>query len=141
MKVNHSFLLVGTVLLSFSCSQVENFRSNDGFQPNRGYNYGSGQNSNPSSGKEEYKSVFRKSNLEALSIGRNRNEIQILMGEPEGKSLDGGNGYLWDYRRPVLDEATGEVFGWSLISFKFLKGLCAYVNIRLENLPPELKAN
>ena len=41
--------------------------------------------------------------------------------------------------RPVLDEATGEILGWSLISFKFLKGLCAYVNIRLENLPPELE--
>jgi hypothetical protein len=141
VKVNHSFLLVGTVLLSFSCSQVENFRSNGGFQSNRGYDYSNSQSSNSSPAKKEYKSVFRKSNLEALSIGRNRNEIQILMGEPEGKSLDGGNGYLWDYRRPVFDEATGEVFGWSLISFKFLKGLCAYVNIRLENLPPELKAN
>ena len=141
MKVNHSFLLVGTVLLSFSCSQVENFRSNDGFQSNRGYGYSNSQSSNSSPAKKEYKTVFRKSNLEALSIGRNRNEIQILMGEPEGKSLDGGNGYLWDYRRPVFDEATGEVFGWSLISFKFLKGLCAYVNIRLENLPPELEAN
>lgn len=141
MKVIHFFLLFVTVLLSFSCSQVENFRTNDGFQSNRAYDYSNSQNSNISSTEKEYKTVFRKSNLEALSIGRNRNEIQILMGEPEGKSLDGGNGYLWDYRRPVFDEATGEVFGWSLISFKFLKGLCAYVNIRLENLPPELKAN
>ena len=71
-------------------------------------------------------------------MGRNRIEIQELMGEPDGKSLDGGNGYLWDYRRPVFDETTDEVYGWSLISFKFLKGLCAYVNIRLEQLPPEL---
>ena len=45
------------------------------------------------------------------SIGRNRLEIQNLMGEFEGKSLDSGNGYLWDYRRPILDEATGEIFG------------------------------
>ena len=88
--------------------------------------------------KPEYKVVYRKSNLEALSIGRNRIEIQELMGEPDGKSLDGGNGYLWDYRRPVLDEATGEIYGWSLISFKFLKGVCAYVNIRLEQPPPEV---
>ena len=88
--------------------------------------------------KPEYKVVYRKSNLEALSLGRNRIEIQELMGEPDGKSLDGGNGYLWDYRRPVFDETTDEVYGWSLISFKFLKGLCAYVNIRLEQLPPEL---
>ena len=134
-------MLIGTILLFFACSQTENFRSNNGFDFNRGYDYRKSQNSNLSSDKIEYKTVFRKSNLEALSIGRNRVEIQGLMGEPEGKSLDGGNGYLWDYRRPVLDEATGEVFGWSLISFKFLKGLCAYVNIRLENLPPELEAN
>jgi hypothetical protein len=88
--------------------------------------------------KPEYKVVYRKSNLETLAIGRNRIEIQELMGEPEGKSLDGGNGYLWDYRRPVLDEVTGEIYGWSLVSFKFLKGLCAYVNITLANPPPEI---
>ena len=88
--------------------------------------------------KPEYKVVYRKSNLEALSLGRNRIEIQELMGEPDGKSLDGGNGDLWDYRRPVFDELSEETYGWSLISFKFLKGLCAYVNIRLEQLPPEI---
>lgn len=86
----------------------------------------------------EYKVVYRKSNLEALAIGRNRIEIEALMGEPEGKSLDGGNGYLWDYRRPVYDESTEVTYGWSLISFKFLKGLCAYVNINLEQPPPEM---
>jgi len=88
--------------------------------------------------KPTYKVVYRKSNLEALAIGRNRIEMQELMGEPEGKSLDGGNGYLWDYRRPVLDEVTGEIYGWSLVSFKFLKGLCAYVNISLANPPLEI---
>ena len=88
--------------------------------------------------KPTYDVVYRKSNLEALAIGRNRIEIEELMGEPEGKSLDGGNGYLWDYRRPVLDEVTGEIYGWSLVSFKFLKGLCAYVNISLANPPPEI---
>ena len=82
--------------------------------------------------------VYRKNNLEALSIGRNRIEIEEMMGPPEGRSLDGGNGYLWDYRRPVYDEASDTVYAWSLISFKFLKGLCAYVNIRLENPPVQL---
>jgi len=82
--------------------------------------------------------VYRKNNLETLSIGRNRIEIEQSMGPPEGRSLDGGNGYLWDYRRPVYDEASDTVYGWSLISFKFLKGLCAYVNIRLENPPAHL---
>ncbi len=82
--------------------------------------------------------VYRKNNLETLPIGRNRIEIQDMMGPPEGRSLDGGNGYLWDYRRPVYDEASDTVYAWSLISFKFLKGLCAYVNIRLENPPVQL---
>ena len=76
--------------------------------------------------------------METLSIGRNRIEIEEMMGAPEGRSLDGGNGYLWDYRRPVYDEASDTVYAWSLISFKFLKGLCAYVNIRLENPPVQL---
>ena len=82
--------------------------------------------------------ILRKSNLEAVSVGSNRIEIEELMGPPEGRSLDGGNGYLWDYRRAVLDEATGKVFRWSLVSFKFLKGRCAYVRIRLENPPTQL---
>ena len=82
--------------------------------------------------------VYRKNNLETLSIGRNRIEIEQMMGPPEGRSLDGGNGYLWDYRRPVYDEVSDTVYGWSLVSFKFLKGLCAYVNIRLENPPLQL---
>ena len=82
--------------------------------------------------------ILRKSNLEALAVGSNRIEIEELMGPPEGRSLDGGNGYLWDYRRAVLDEATGKVFRWSLVSFKFLKGRCAYVRIRLENPPAQL---
>ena len=84
------------------------------------------------------KPMVRKNNLESLAVGRNRQEIQRLMGPPEGKSLDGGNGYLWDYRRAVFDESSEKVYTWSLISFKFLQGRCAYVNFQLENLPPEL---
>ena len=135
-----SFLILTVVhsLFAFSCSQVEYTRNSGNYTSNsQTFEESNVQSSYEE--KEKYKTVYRKSNLEALAIGRNRLEIQNLMGEPEGKSLDGGNGYLWDYRRPILDEATGEIFGWSLISFKFLKGLCAYVNIRLENLPPELE--
>ena len=83
-------------------------------------------------------SFLRKSNLETLALGRNRMEIEKMMGPPDGRSLDGGNGYLWDYRRPVLDDITETLYSWSLISFKFLKGRCAYVSIRLENLPEQL---
>ena len=82
--------------------------------------------------------VLRKMNLQTLTIGKNRIEIENLMGSPEGKSLDGGNGYLWDYRRPVYDEASDQIYGWSLISFKFLSGRCSSVNIRLEHPPIKL---
>ena len=82
--------------------------------------------------------VLRKLNLQTLTIGKNRIEIEELMGAPEGKSLDGGNGFLWDYRRPVFDEATERIYGWSLVSFKFINGLCHSVNVRLENPPLQL---
>lgn len=138
--LSYPFFAFTCLLPVVSCTQVEYNRS-VGNQYDRGGNQ-SRENIAESQAvqldKPEYKVVYRKSNLEALSLGRNRIEIQELMGEPDGKSLDGGNGYLWDYRRPVFDETTDEVYGWSLISFKFLKGLCAYVNIRLEQLPTEL---
>ena len=143
-KFQKEFLCCASVLIFLiptSCSKVE-------FRPVRKEVYkqrttteGNEQpslSSAESSEKPVYKVIYRKSNLEALAVGRNRIEIQELMGEAEGKSLDGGNGYLWDYRRPVLDEVTGEIFGWSLVSFKFLRGVCAYVNISLEHPPPEV---
>ena len=46
------------------------------------------------------------------------------MGPPDGRSLDGGNGYFGTYRRSIYDESTDKVFEWSLVSFKFLKGRC-----------------
>lgn len=140
-KFQRKFLNCASILfflITSSCSQVE-------FSPvrpsldNRSSTHAKQQpplSSTESAEKPVYKVVYRKSNLEALAIGRNRIEIQELMGEADGKSLDGGNGYLWDYRRPVLDEITGEIYGWSLVSFKFLKGVCAYVNISLEQAPP-----
>jgi hypothetical protein len=137
-RLDFKYLFLPKLLLLCSCSQVDYSQKFKSQSANSSFLAESG-NQNPAFEKEKFKTVYRKSNLEALSIGRNRLEIQNLMGEPEGKSLDGGNGYLWDYRRPVLDEATGEIFGWSLISFKFLKGLCAYVNIRLETLPAGLQ--
>ena len=136
----YPFFVFTCLLTVGSCTQVEYSRT-EGSQYDRGGNQSReniAESQEVQLDKPEYKVVYRKSNLEALSLGRNRIEIQELMGEPDGKSLDGGNGYLWDYRRPVFDETTDEVYGWSLISFKFLKGLCAYVNIRLEQPPPEL---
>jgi len=108
---------------------VNSFKGN-GFQnKQKSQSFTDGLNSN------QEQVVFRKSNLEALTVGKNRIEIEELMGPPDGRSLDGGNGYLWDYRRAVYDESTDKVFTWSLISFKFLRGRCSYVTIRLEDIP------
>ena len=79
--------------------------------------------------------LYSKRNLQTLMLGKNKIEIQEIMGRPEGRSLDGGNGYLWDYRRPIFDESTEKVFEWSLVSFKFIGGLCSSINIRLEDPP------
>ena len=124
-------MLLVLVLFNFSCTKSNNpYRSDSNLQ-NLEMHSQVVENA-------EKVPVLRKLNLQTLTIGRNRIEIEELMGPPEGKSLDGGNGFLWDYRRPVYDEATNKVYGWSLISFKFLKGLCSSVNIRLETPPLQL---
>lgn len=126
-----SWMLLVLVLFNFSCTKSNNpYRSDSNLQ-NLEMHSQVVENA-------EKVPVLRKLNLQTLTIGRNRIEIEELMGPPEGKSLDGGNGFLWDYRRPVYDEATNKVYGWSLISFKFLKGLCSSVNIRLETPPLQL---
>tara|TARA_B110000495_G_C22796472_1_gene465341 strand:- start:85 stop:573 length:489 start_codon:yes stop_codon:yes gene_type:complete len=140
-KTQLSVLSVGIfcIFATSSCNRENVFA-----RPGQGNGF-SQNGQNLQGGQEEAKfeipenlPVYRKNNLETLSIGRNRIEIEQMMGPPEGRSLDGGNGYLWDYRRPIYDEASDAVYGWSLVSFKFLKGLCAYVNIRLENPPIQL---
>ena len=124
-------MLLVLVLFNFSCTKSNNpYRSNSNLQNLEMHSQ--------VVGNAEKVPVLRKLNLQTLTIGKNRIEIEELMGPPEGKSLDGGNGFLWDYRRPVYDEATNKVYGWSLISFKFLKGLCSSVNIRLETPPLQL---
>jgi hypothetical protein len=140
-KPQLSILLFGffCIFATSSCNRENVFaRSGQGNgSPQNGQNVQSGQQQ----AKFEVPGnlpVYRKNNLETLSVGRNRIEIEEMMGPPEGRSLDGGNGYLWDYRRPIYDEASDTVYGWSLVSFKFLKGLCAYVNISLENPPVQL---
>lgn len=124
-------MLLVLVLFNFSCTKSNNpYRSDSNLQ-NLEMHSQVVENA-------EKVPVLRKLNLQTLTIGKNRIEIEELIGPPEGKSLDGGNGFLWDYRRPVYDEATNKVYGWSLISFKFLKGLCSSVNIRLETPPLQL---
>lgn len=83
-------------------------------------------------------SFYKKSNLEYLTLGRNRIEVEELMGPPEGRTLGEKSQYLWDYRRPVKDEETGEIFGWSLITFHFSQGICSSIEISLSNPPAQL---
>ena len=130
-KLHRQLIFVSGIFLLGSCQRSQNIgllnrstSSNHGFAQN--------QSSLP-----EYP-VIRKNNLESLAVGRNRDEVEKLMGVPDGKSLDGGNGYLWDYRRPVFDESTNKVYSWTLISFKFLQGKCSYITFQLQDLPPEL---
>ncbi len=131
IKLQKFVLLVvsTTVCLLFSCQS----------KYRQSYSNQSVESSDSSIGQETFKTtdsvIYRKNNLETLSIGRNRMEVEKLMGPPDGRSLDGGNGYLWDYRRAVFDESMEKVFSWSLVSFKFLKGKCAYVKIQLEDPP------
>ena len=47
-------------------------------------------------------SFLRKSNLETLALGRNRMEIEKMMGPPDGRSLDGGNGYWMTSRKHCI---------------------------------------
>jgi hypothetical protein len=83
-------------------------------------------------------SFYKKSNLEYLTLGRNRIEVEELMGLPEGRTLGEKSDYLWDYRRPVKDEETGEIFDWSLITFHFSQGICSSIDITLANPPLQL---
>ena len=130
---NPSFwTLLSIMIFLVSCNRGNPYRSSADLE-----NY-SGTNEDKFLSLGKKVPVLRKLNLQTLTVGKNRIEIEKLMGEPEGKSLDGGNGYLWDYRRPVYDEASDQIYGWSLISFKFISGLCSNVNVRLEHPPIQL---
>jgi hypothetical protein len=87
--------------------------------------------------KTEEKS-FRKFNLEYLMVGKNQIEVEDIMGFPEGRSLGDDGVYLWDYRRPVLDDESGKVFEWSLITFHFTQGKCSKVYVSLSDPPAQL---
>ena len=60
------------------------------------------------------------------------------MGTPEGRSLGQNGDYMLDYRRAVLNEQTGEVFDWSLITFVFSQGKCVSIDVQYSNRPVQL---
>jgi hypothetical protein len=82
--------------------------------------------------------AFTKFNLESLVVGKNSLEIEQLLGRPNGKTLIPNGEYLLDYRKRVLDEESGKIFEWSLISFRFYQGICTSVDIILTDTPKHL---
>jgi hypothetical protein len=83
--------------------------------------------------------VYRKPNLELLLLGKNRWEAQKMLGEPNGRSLNQRNEHIWDYRRAAIDDKTGEVFEWSLITLTFTTGKCSRIDLTLQRSPPLLQ--
>jgi hypothetical protein len=84
--------------------------------------------------------VFTKFNLESLVVGKNSLEIEQILGRSNGKTLIPNGEYLLDYRKSVLDEDTGKIFDWSLITFRFHQGICTSVEIILADKPEQLFA-
>lgn len=82
--------------------------------------------------------IFRKSNLDLLMIGKNRLEVEEILGSPDGKSLNSKNEHIWDYRRIAMKEDTGEIFDWTLITLTFSTGKCSNIIMSFENMPTVL---
>ena len=82
--------------------------------------------------------AYKKFNLEYLALGKNQIEVEKLMGLPEGRSLGQNGQYMLDYRRAVLNEQTGKVFDWSLITFVFNQGKCISIDIQYSDRPLQL---
>jgi len=82
--------------------------------------------------QKQEETVYPKRNLEILLPGKNQIEIVKILGYPDGASEDPSNGLVtWEYRREVLDQATGLVFYLSRIWLTFEKGLCVDVEVEL----------
>jgi len=79
--------------------------------------------------------VFRKGNLEFLSLGRNRDEVEALLGTPEKLISKDGILVDWEYRLAIYDEVTQVVFKWSRVILTFETGLCSNVLVDLQQPP------
>ncbi len=128
MTIHFPFLgaLASILILCTSCSRKPVFGKGSSFFTESG------------SAPGDFGQIYRKSNLELLLLGRNRWEVQEVLGPPEGKSLTSQNEHLWDFRRSIEDEETGEVYDWSLISMKFSVGKCTEIKVKLQHAPSVL---
>jgi len=82
-------------------------------------------------------SALRVKNLESILIGLSPNQVEAVLGKPEGKSTSSRKGILWDYRRPVLDENSGKVYDWSLVTLTFNKVGCTSVSVIHGDFPKQ----
>ncbi len=76
--------------------------------------------------------VYGKRNLEILLPGKNHQEVEGILGQPDGFSEDVSSRLVTlEYRREVLDQATGLTFYLSRIWLTFEKGICVEVQVEL----------
>ncbi|MBL62961.1 MAG: hypothetical protein CMI30_06075 [Opitutae bacterium] len=77
--------------------------------------------------------VYRKKNLEILLPGKNQQEVIELMGPPQSYSEDpSGRIITLEYRKEVLDQATGLTFYLTRIWVTFERGICVEVQVELQ---------
>ena len=82
-------------------------------------------------GKKQ-ETVYPKRNLEILLPGKNQIEVIELLGQPNAIGEDSSRRLVtWEYRREVLDQATGLIFYLSRIWLTFEKGVCVEVQVEL----------
>jgi len=82
-------------------------------------------------GKQD-ETVYGNNNLEILLPGKNQLEVIRILGQPDGSSEDlSGRLVTWEFRREVLDQATGLIFYLSRIWVTFEKGICVEVQVEL----------
>ena len=82
-------------------------------------------------GKKQ-QTVYPKRNLEILLSGKNQIEVIEILGHPDAVAEDSsGRIVTWEYRREVLDQATGLIFYLSRIWLTFEKGVCVEVQVEL----------
>ena len=129
-KIPFFCLLVCIVL--FGCNGNRFFSGNEDREP-------ASLRDGESSSKSE--PILRKGNLDFFVLGRNRLEIETLIGVPYEKYSEDGNLVVWRYRRAVFDEATSTTYGWSRLTVTFARGLCSEVSVDLEQPPIPVEEN
>ena len=81
---------------------------------------------------KKQETVYPKRNLEILLPGKNQIEVIEILGHPNAIGEDSSRRLVtWEYRREVLDQATGLIFYLSRIWLTFEKGVCVEVQVEL----------